>query len=91
MKNRMLNKLNVLYTNSDILSNKLNKLHLLAVEHHLDILMITEVKPKHNFEPITPQHIKLEGFDIYSNFEDNKSKRGITIYIPIEYPTESRN
>ena len=41
----MLNKLNVLYTNSDILTNKLNELHLLAVEHHLDILMITEVKP----------------------------------------------
>ena len=81
MKNRILNKLNVLYTNSDILTNKLNELHLLAVEHHLDILMVTEVKPKHSFEPITPQHIQLEGFEIYSNFEDNESKRGITIYL----------
>ena len=77
----MLNTLNMLYTNSDILTNKLNELHLLAVEHHLDIIMITEVKAKYSFEPITPQHIKLEGFDIYSNFEDNESKRGIAIYI----------
>ena len=43
--------------------------------------MVTEVKPKHSFESITPQHIKLEGFDIYSNFEDNEAKRGIAIYI----------
>ena len=77
----MLNKLNVLYTNSNILTNKLNELHLLAVEHNLDILIITEVKPKHSFEPSTPQHIKLEGFKVYSNFEDNESKRGIAIYI----------
>ena len=43
--------------------------------------MITEVKHRHSFEPITSQHIKLEGFDIYSNFEDNESKRGTAIYI----------
>ena len=61
VKNRMSIKLNVLYTNSDILTNKLNELHLLAVEHHLDIIMITEV--------ITPQHINIEGFNIYSNFD----------------------
>ena len=77
----MLNKLNVLYTNSDILTNKLNELHLLSVEHHLDILMITEVKTKHSFEPITPQHIQLEGSDIHLNCEHNEAKRGIAIYI----------
>ena len=86
----MLNKLNVLYKNSDILTNKLNQLHLLAIEHHLDILMITEMKPKHSFEPITTQHIKLEGFDIYSNIEDKESKRGIAIYISHKYPTASQ-
>ena len=43
--------------------------------------MITEVKPKHSFEPITPQRIKLKGFDIHSIFEHNKAKRGIVIYI----------
>ena len=63
--NRMLNKLNVLYTNFDILANKLNDLHLLAVEHHFDIIMIKEVKPKHICELITHQNINLEGFDIY--------------------------
>ena len=54
---------------------------ILAVENHLDILMITEVKPKHSFETITPHHIKLEGFDIHSNFEHTEAKRGIYIYI----------
>ena len=73
--------LHVLYTNSDILTNKLNELHLLEVEHHLDILMITKVKPKHSFETIIPQHIKLAGFDLHSNFDDNEAIRGIAIDI----------
>ena len=43
--------------------------------------MITEVKHIHSFEPITPQHINLEGVDIDSNFDHDEAKRGIAIYI----------
>lgn len=81
MKNKILpRKLKILYTNADTLTNKIRELQLLAEEHQTDIILVTEAKPKYSLDEISPQHVKLQGYDIVTNF-DQKCSRGIAIYV----------
>ena len=77
-------KLIVIYTNADTLTNKQEELILISEEHKADILIITEVKPKNSKIEYTTQHFKLPGYTTYSNVE-TQAGRGVIIYVKEEY------
>ena len=75
--------LNCLYTNADQLNNKFNELELIVKSNNLDIIMITEVKPKNpRFTP-RPGEYKLEGYDMYHVNIDTNVGRGCLFYVKL--------
>ena len=65
--------LKIMYTNADTVTNKLNELFLLAESHQLDIIMITEIKPKYSNETTDSARYKLEGYQMYTNLDNLNS------------------
>lgn len=43
--------------------------------------MVTEVKPKMSFQPTINQQLKINGYEIYTNFDHTIVTRGIEIYV----------
>ena len=70
-----------MYTNADTLTNKMRELQILAIERKADIIMITEVRPKHTKEILSKQQFMLEGYDLYTNIEEEEEARGVAVYI----------
>ena len=68
-----------MYTNADTLTNKMNEM-LLTGQYTLDVIVVTEVKPKHSTEPTSEPMISLKGHQSYTNL-DAGSHRGIAIYV----------
>ncbi|KAK2147853.1 hypothetical protein LSH36_534g01000 [Paralvinella palmiformis] len=64
----------------DTLTNKMNEMLLLTGQYILDVIMVTEVKPKHSTEPTSEPMISLKGYLSYTNL-DAGSHRGIAIYV----------
>ena len=69
-----------MYTNADTVTNKLNELFLLAESHQLDIIMVTEIKPKYSYETTDSARYKLEGYQMYTNL-DADAHRGVAVYV----------
>ena len=69
------NNLSVLYTNADVLSNKLDELYSLVNLQKPDIVIMTEVLPKHCLNP-EAHFFQLSGYNVVYN---KHSKRGICI------------
>ena len=53
---------------------------LLTGQYTLDVIMVTEVKPKHSTEPTSEPMISLKSYQSYINL-DAGSHRGIAIYM----------
>ncbi len=68
-KNVQKKYLNCLYTNADSLTNKLDELKGLVKDTQPDLIGITEVKPKNNRYNIGPAELKLDGYVIFHNLE----------------------
>ena len=72
----------ILYTNADSLSNKLIELEMIVQENTVDIILITEVKPKLSATELTLTQCNINGFDIFGNLDrDTCNSRGALIYV----------
>lgn len=68
-----------MYTNADTLTNKIQELTLLLAVHKIDIAIVTEIKPKNRSTETTTCELTIQGYDLFSNLENDG--RGIAIYI----------
>jgi len=78
------NNLEVLYTNADSLSNKINELKLLirSFDKKTGIISITEVKHKNKWNT-TVSELTSPGYILYTN-DLNSTSRGIAMYVDRE-------
>ena len=53
------------------LKNKHLLTYLLMYENKIDIAMITEVKPKYSVTAIATQQLKVEGYDLFTDIEED--------------------
>ena len=70
------NGVNCLYTNTDILHNKLEELETYIDKNNIDLIAITETLPKHADESYTPIFV-LNGYKCFLNNEG----RGVAIFV----------
>ena len=97
VNSRLLHKLenvNCIYTNADCLTNKISELRLQVKNHNPQIVGITEVKPKNFRYQLSNSEIALEGYELFGSNLQNKTGRGVCIYIqttlqanPVEFKT----
>ena len=79
--------LSCLYSNVDQLLNKIEDLRMMIASSEPDIIMLTEVIPKAQKNPILETQIKLNGYDVHKNFEytdenlGSSGIRGVVIYV----------
>ena len=75
--------LEIVYTNTDVLSNKMEELQSIIQQEDADLVAITEVLPKNIFFPVEEFEFELQGYQFVSNIQIAKSKggRGICFYI----------
>ena len=84
VNSRLLHKLenvNCIYTNADCLTNKISELRLQVKNHNPQIVGITEVKPKNFRYQLSNSEIALEGYELFGSNLQNKTGRGVCIYI----------
>ena len=78
--------LKFLYTNADQFVNKRDALIAMIADDEPDVIMITEVIPKGQVNPIANASLHLNGFKIHTNFKPEDSNlgasgiRGVMIY-----------
>ena len=79
--------LNCMYTNADQLLNKIEDLKVAISGSDIDIIMITEVIPKAQKNPIPKCILNIEGYNLFLNFDCTQENlgesgiRGVAIYI----------
>ena len=74
-------KLKVIYTNADTLTNKMRELQQIVCDMAADIIMATEIKPKYSKGELSSQQFKLDGYETYTNIESDNAGKGVAIYI----------
>ena len=78
--------MNVFYTNADQLVNKRDELMMFITYNEPDLLLITEVIPKKQLNPITQALLDIDGYNCHVNFDPNAKNlgrsgiRGVAIY-----------
>ena len=81
-----ISQLKIFYTNTDQFLNKRDDLLMLIANDEPDILILTEVIPKVQLQPITLSRLILPGYFIHANFDPDQANlgsshmRGICIY-----------
>ena len=81
--------LKILYTNADQFINKRNDLEMFNANDQPDIMLITEIIPKNQVNPITQALLDIEGYKCYLNFNPDECNlgasgiRGVCIYSKI--------
>ena len=79
--------LKCMYFNADQLLNKMEDLRLIVDNDAPDIIMITEVIPKAQINPIQEPIMTIKGYQIFTNFKFTEEclgvsgRRGVAIYI----------
>ena len=79
--------LKYIYTNADQLLNKIDDLKMLIADDNPDVIMVTEVIPKAQKNPIPDVLLNIEGYELYKNFKEVDSnlgasgRRGVAIYV----------
>ena len=68
--------LKIIYTNADVLTNKLEELQSIIQQEDADIVAITEVLPKNMIFPVEEFEFELQGYQFVSNIQIAKSKGG---------------
>ena len=61
----------MLYTNADQFLNKREELLMLIANDNPDLIIITEVIPKAQVNPIPLSRLNIDGFSFYTNFDYN--------------------
>ena len=70
-----------MYTNADILTNKVNELKTIVKESRPDIIAITESKPKNLTYDINKVEFEIEGYTLYTNSLVKDNTRGCILYV----------
>ena len=70
----------VIYTNCDSVSNKIEELKALVSDSNPDIILLTEVKPKHSNSTLTAAELHLNGYNLYLNDLTHRHNRGLAVY-----------
>ena len=68
--------LNCLYANVDQLLNKMDDHRMLISTNKPDIMLFTEVIPKAQKHPILETQVKIQGYEIYTNFNHTDTNLG---------------
>ena len=77
----------VLYTNADQFLNKINDLEMLIAGSEPDLMLITEILPKHHWYLINKASLMIPGYSLYLNFDPDSDItptldiRGVGIFI----------
>ena len=74
----MQNNLTIMFTNIDIISNKLNEFEAFISLHHPSIICLNEICCKSNSDPNDIYNLELNGYD---KFIPNSNNRGSVIFI----------
>ena len=80
-----LTALKYLSTNADQLLNKIDHLKMFIVAYEPGVMMITEVIPKAQKNPILDIQLNIEGYEVYQNFNNidldlgSSGMRGVVI------------
>ena len=96
---RSISQLKIFYMSTDQFLNKRDDL-LMLIANEPDILILTEVIPKAQLQPITLSKLTLPGYFIHANFDPDQANlgssqmRGICIYtshhlkaVEVHFPT----
>ncbi len=75
------NKIKVLYTNADQFPNKIHELLINIGIFRPDVIMITEVLPKNSETKTTKASLNINGYELYTNIEQEEIIRGIALYV----------
>ena len=74
--------IDVMYTNADIVTNKLEELRTRVANANPHVIGVTEVKPKHARFKLSPAELKIYGYNLLHNSLDNgNGERGCALYI----------
>jgi len=76
----------ILYTNADGLVNKIQELKVLvnSFTDRLQVIAVTETKPKHLSQQLLISEFHLQGYNTFSQDLDDPNKRGLLLYISSE-------
>ena len=76
-------KISVIYTNADCLTNKKSEFLLLLknCSEKPSIIAVTEVKPKNIVNKVSITEFTIDGYDIFHSGFEKESSRGNVIYI----------
>ncbi len=75
------NKVKVLYTNADQFPNTIHELFINIGIFKPDVIMITEVLPTNSETKTTKSSLNINGYEVYTNIEQEENIRGIALYI----------
>ena len=90
-------KIRCMYTNSDQFPNKKEELLTFIVDDKPDIIMITEMKPKAQINPILKPLLDIPGYNMHANFDNEEARlgvsgiRGVAIYTNFELSVREVN
>ena len=79
--------LKIFYTNADQFINKRDYLCMALTDDEPDVLLLTEVIPKAQVDPISPALLSIPGYSLYLNFDPSAPRlgasgiRGVAIYV----------
>ena len=81
-----LTELDILYTNTDQLVNKMDDLSTLIAGDEPDLILISEILPKHCVSSLSAARLALDGYQSFFNFDPDsqqtpQSMRGVGIYV----------
>ncbi|MFI5406990.1 MAG: hypothetical protein ACHQ1D_10830, partial [Nitrososphaerales archaeon] len=81
--NIIINKLNVIYTNADCLTNKRTELMLLvqSLSCKPDVVVVTEVNSKTSKNKMLESEFHMEGFNLFSVNVGEIHSRGIIVFL----------
>ena len=60
------------------LMNKIDELRTMVAAEQPDILLITEINPKHSQDHMPKEALQLQGYDLFTN---QMTRRGVALYI----------
>ena len=70
-----------LSSNVDSLPNKLSELSFCMKSEGVDVAAITEVSPKNTLSVLTPDEIKIDDYQLFSNLNSPLCHQGVCLYI----------
>ena len=68
-------------SNVDSLPNKLSEFSFCMIIDDMEVAAITEVLQKNTMSVISPDEIKIDGYQLFSNLNPKLCHRGVCLYV----------